>query len=155
MTRHHKTPHPRPAGHPLVAAATIGGLSMVLAVGLDLLGFLDRLNAGIAQLVAFNGATTFPQHLPEWSIWLATAVFGFGLASAILGSPGHGHRLILWITALVLVAAWAPVLSLAARAPDIAAPWIATLWSGVCALVYAAKHHMACDDNPPPAHEPS
>ncbi|MEI8038680.1 MAG: hypothetical protein WCJ14_09840 [Verrucomicrobiota bacterium] len=153
MTRH-VTPHPRPPGHPLVAAATIGGLSMILAAGLELLGVLNRLNAGIAQLVARNGAETFPRQLPDWSIWLATASFAFGLAVAILGSPGHGRRLLLWITAMFLVAAWAPVLSLAAHAPAIAAPWIATLWSGICAMVYATNHRMACDDNPPASHDP-
>ena len=144
----HKSPHPRPPGHLLVAAATIGGLSMILAAGLELLGFLSRVNAGIAQLVARNGEEAFPRQLPEWCIWLATAVFACGLAIAILGTPGPGRRAILWITAVVLVTAWAPVLSLAAHAPDIAAPWIATLWSGVCALVYSANHRMACDESP-------
>jgi hypothetical protein len=60
----------------------------------------------------------------------------------------------LWISALVLVAAWAPVLSLAAHAPEIAAPWITTLWSGICGLIYAANHHMACDDKPSSSNEP-
>lgn len=153
MTRHH-TPHPHPPGHLLVAAATIGGLSMILAVGLELLGFLARLNAGIAQMVASNGSASFPRHLPEWCIWLAAAVFAFGLACAILGTSGTGHRAILWLTAMVLVTAWAPVLSLAAHAPDIAAPWIATLWAGVCAVVYAANHRMACDEPLPPSDDP-
>jgi len=127
---------------------------MILAVGLDLLGFLDHLNAGVAQLVARNGSASFPRHLPKWGIWLAAAVFAFGLASAILGSPGPARRVILWFTAIVVVAAWAPVLSLAAHAPDIAAPWIATLWSGVCAMVYSTNHRMACDETPPPSDDP-
>lgn len=153
MTRH-KTPHPRPPGHLLVAAATIGGLSMILAVGLELLGFLARLNAGIAQWVARAGSANFPRHLPDWCIWLATGAFAFGLASAILGTPGPGRRAILWLTAMVLVTAWAPVLSLAAHAPDIAAPWIATLWAGVCAVVYASNHRMACDEPLTPSDDP-
>ena len=127
---------------------------MILAVGLELLGFLSRLNADIARLVARNGAETFPQHLPDWGVWLATAAFAFGLAVAILGSPGSGRRVLLWLTAMVVVSAWAPVLSLAAHAPAIAAPWIATLWSGVCAMVYATHHRMACDANPPAADDP-
>lgn len=148
-----KNVHPRPAGQVLVTAATIGGLSMILAGGLEWLGFLKRVNAGIARLVARDGAETFPQQVAGWCLWLATGVFAFGLAAAILGTPGHGRRALLWITAVVLVAAWAPVLSLAAHAPDIAAPWIATLWSGVCALVYAANHRMPCDDQPAPSND--
>lgn len=140
-----KTNDPRPSGHVLVPAAAIGGLSMVLAAGLKMLGILDRANTGIAGLVSRGGAEHFPKHLPGWIIWIAAGLFAFGLAAAILGTPGQWRRAVLWITASVLVAAWAPVLSLASHAPDIAAPWIATLWSGVCSIVYAANHRMPCD----------
>jgi len=155
----------QPVGHVWVPAATIAGLSMILAGGLELLGFLARMNAGIARLVSRNQTEIFPQRLPDWSIWLAAGVFAFGLAAAILGIPGHGRRAVLWLTTVFLVGAWAPVLSLAAHVPAIAAPWVATLWSGVCALVYAANHRMACDapvrstrhqdPAPAPDHEPS
>ena len=144
MTRD-KNHHFRSTGHVLVPATTIGALSMILAGGLEMLGFLIRANTEIARLTARNGKENFPNHLPAWCIWLAAGGFAFGLATAVLGTPGHGRRAVLWISALVLVAAWAPVLSLAAHAPDIAAPWIATLWSGICAMVYAANHRMACD----------
>lgn len=144
-----KNSHPHPAGHVLLPAAAIGGLSIVLAAGLELLGVLVRVNAGIARIVSRGGAETFPKQLPAWCLWLAAVVFAFGLAAAILGTSGHGRRVILWLSAVMLVAAWAPVLSLAAHAPDIAAPWIATVWSGVCALVYAARHRMPCDESPP------
>lgn len=151
---HPATPHPRPPGHLLVAVATISGLSMVLAVGLESLGFLGHLNEQVARIVSRGGAESFPRHLPDWTIWLAAASFAIGLAIAILGSPGHGRRVVLWITAMVLVSAWAPVLSLAAHAPAIAAPWVATLWSGICALVYAANHRMPCDDNSASSDDP-
>ena len=96
----------------------------------------------------------FPKHLPGWSIWLMTAVFAFGLAYAMLNTPGTWRRVMLWITALTLVAAWAPVLSLAAHAPEITAAWVATLWSGVCALVYTTHHRMPCDPSPILPHDP-
>ena len=144
----------RTTGHVRVPAATIGALSMILAAGLEMLGFLNRLNGEIARIVGRDGAETFPKHLPAWGIWLAAGAFAFGLATAILGTPGHGRRAVLWISAMVLVAAWAPVLSLAAHAPDIAAPWIATVWSGSCAMVYAANHRMPCDSNTPSSDDP-
>ncbi len=139
----------RTPGHVLVPAAAIGGLSLALVAGLAALGLLERMNAEIARLVSRNGAETFPKHLPAWSVWLATVAFSCGLAAAILSTPGQGRRGILWISSIVLTAAWAPVLSLAAHAPDIAAPWIATLWSGACAMVYATNHRMAGDPSPP------
>ena len=144
MTRDKNDPL-RPTGHVWVPSATIAGLSMVLAGGLQLLGWLQRLNAEIARLVAPASNDFFPKALPAWAFWLAAVGFALGLALAILGSAGHARRAILWISTLVMVTAWAPVLGLAARAPDIAAPWIATLWSGACAMVYASHHRMACD----------
>lgn len=137
--------HSRPAGHVRVPAVLIGILSMLLVVGLERLGILDRLNGQIANLVARNGTELFPKRLPDWGGWLAAAGFSLALAAAMLGTSGHLRRVVLWISTVVLVAAWAPVLSLAAHAPEIAAPVIATIWSGMCAMVYAANHRMACD----------
>ena len=131
----------------LVPASAIGALSLILAAGLGLLGVLDHLGPAIADLVSRQGRESFAKRLPDWSIWLAAILFAFGLAIAILSTPGTWRRLVLWLSALVLIAAWAPVLSLASHAPDVAAPWIATAWSGLCALVYATNHHMACDDD--------
>ena len=128
-------------------AAAIGGLSMVLAVGLDLLGVLMRMNAMIARLVSRGGAETFPNTLPDRWVWLAATVLAFGVAAAILGTPGQLRRGLLWLSAVILVVAWAPVLSLAARVPDIAAPCVATIWSGICALVYTSRHDMPADDS--------
>ena len=39
----------RTTGHVRVPAATIGALSMILAAGLEMLGFLNRLNGEIAR----------------------------------------------------------------------------------------------------------
>ncbi len=130
----------------LVPVAAIGALSILLAVGLSALGILDRINLVISHLVSRGNADEFPKSLPEWSVWLATLAFAFGLSFAMLSVAGTWRRIVLWITSVVLVAAWAPVLSLAAHAPDIGAPFIATLWSGICALVYASKHRMPCDE---------
>lgn len=118
---------------------------MALVAGLELLGLLARMNAGIASLVSRGGVETFPEALPDWCVWLSATVFAFGTAAAILGTPGPLRRGLFWLTAVLLVAAWAPVLSLAARAPDIAAVCVATIWSGICALVYASRHDMAAD----------
>jgi hypothetical protein len=142
----HKSPHPQPAGHLLLPTAAIGGMSLALAAGLNLLGMLAQVNAGIAHIVSRGGAENFPKQLPAWCVWLAAALFAFALAAAILGTPGPVRRVLLWFSAVIVVAAWAPVLSLAAHAPEIAAPWIATVWSGVCALVYTSRHRMPVDE---------
>lgn len=142
-----KNPQPHPVGHVLFPAAAIGSLSVLLAVGLSLLGIMARVDRVISMLMAQGKQAGFPKALPEWTLWLATLVFAYGLAFALLSVPGTWRRLVLWITALVLVAGWAPVLSLAAHAPQVSAPFIAVLWSGVCALVYAENHQMGCDQS--------
>jgi hypothetical protein len=129
----------------LVPAAAIGSLSILLAVGMSALGILDLVNLVVSHLVSRNQAESFPKSLPEWPYWLAAVVFAFGLSFAILSIAGTWRRSVLWVTSVVLVAAWAPVLSLAAHAPDIGAPFIATLWSGICAMVYSKNHRMPCD----------
>ncbi len=126
------------------AALTIGSLAILLVAGLTLPGIVERLNDAIARMMV-DGSAGFPKSLPVWSVWLFTIFVSYAVPFAVLGVPGTWRRLMLWLTALVLVAGWAPVLVLAAHAPDIAAPWIATLWSGICALVYAANHRMPAD----------
>lgn len=140
-----KSSHPHPVGQVLVPAVSISSLSIVLVAGLGLLGILSRVNLAIAKLVSQGKSVVFPKSLPEWSVWLAAVVLSFALSFAILSVPGTWRRVVLWITAVVLVGGWAPVLGLAAHTPGIGAPFVAVLWSGVCALVYAGSHRMPAD----------
>lgn len=139
-------PDSRPAGHVVVPAVAIGALSILLAAGLEWLGSLGVLNAGIVRWLAEG--KPFPKDLPAWAVWLAAVFFAFGISFALLNIPTAWRRVVLWISALVVVTGWAPVLALAARAPEISAVLVATLWSGVCALVYAGRHRMDCDQFP-------
>ncbi len=138
----------RPVGHVLVPASAIAALSILLGVGLSLLGTLDRANFAIARIVSQDPAAPYPKFLPQWSLWFAAALIAFALSFSILSVAGAWRRWVLWISAIVLTAAWAPVLSLAAHAPDVSAPLVAALWSGVCAIVYAGRHLMPCDEAP-------
>ena len=133
----------RPLGHVLVPAATIGSLSIMLAVGLDALGILNHLNDLITKCL--SEGKDLPKSLSPWVIWLAATLCAFGISFGILSVSGTWRRVILWATTMVLVMGWGPVLALAAREPEIAAVVIAAGWSGVCALVYATRHQMACD----------
>jgi len=136
------------AGHVLVPGAAIGSMSLILAAGLGLLGFLEHADRVIAGFVSRNGAEKFSKELPEAVIWIAAWVFAFGVAWAVLAVPGHARRWLLWFATLFMVLAWAPVLSLAAHRPDVAAPFIATLWSGLCAMFYTIKHRMPGAESP-------
>ena len=129
----------------MVPATLIGSLSVLLVTGLAALGILDRVNQVITTMIDLGKDGEFPKELPDAVIWLTAVAFAFGVSFAILEVPGPWRRWMLWLTALVVVAGWAPVLGLAARSPDIAVPWIATCWAGICALVYAGNHRMPSD----------
>ena len=146
VQRNGKRPHVHPVGHVRLAVVLIGAMSLALAAGLEMIGALARFNAIAAKLASRGGAESFPKELPGWLVWIAAALAAFGMAAAVLQTPGMPRRVLLWLTAIMLVAAWAPVLGLAARHPDIAAPWIATVWSGVCAMFYASRHRLPCDE---------
>ena len=148
-----------PPGHVLATAATIGSLAMLLAAGLTALGLVARTDELITAAVgnALHAATTtgFPKTLPAWGLWTGTAVVAYGLTFAMLTVPGTWRRVVLWVSLLLLVAGWAPVLGLASHAPNLSAPLIAGLWSGVCSLVYARSHQMPCDRLPTPDAPPA
>lgn len=131
-------------GHPASAAPLIGAMSFLLAFGLKKLSLLRGIDAFLTRSLA-KSAGGFPNELPPLWLWLGTAALAFFLSAAMLFSPAQWRRVLLWIIALVLVAAWIPVLALAAYLPEIAAPWIATFWAGFCSLYYAAHHRMPVD----------
>ncbi len=133
----------------LIHAAVIASLSILLTAGLGALGILARVNVAIGRIVAQGEAVAvWPKALPDWVVGLATVAFALGISWTILSVQSGWRRLLLWITSLVILAGWAPVLSLAAHTPDIGGPWIAVLWSGVCALVYAKNHQIITKDSP-------
>ncbi|MFT3989856.1 MAG: hypothetical protein QM680_00460 [Luteolibacter sp.] len=137
-----------PPGHVVGPVFATGSLGVALAGGLFALGVISRLNDRVAGLLEQSGVHHFPRELPPWSVWLATAVIAYGLAAVILEVPCAWRRAILWVTTVLLVLGWAPVLGLAAHQPEISMPLVAALWSGLCALVYAKNHRMPVDDEP-------
>lgn len=137
----------------LVPAAAIGALAVLLVAGFEALKLMGAADRMIAKVVSQGALQGFSKALPDWSVWLATMAFAFGLPIAILSVAGAWRRWVLWITTLALVAGWAPVLALAAHFPDVGAPFTAALWSGVCAMVYAGSHRMASDRSIEKNHE--
>ena len=137
-------------GSALLPAAVIASLSILLTAGLGVLGILSRVNMVVGKMVAQGkAAASVPQVLPDWVVGSATVIFAFGISWVLLSVRGGWRGLLLWMTSMVLLAGWAPVLELAAYSPDIGAPWIAVLWSGICALVYAKNHQMLPRISPP------
>ena len=137
----------RPLGHVVVPVAVIGSLSLVLAVGLELLGISGRVDSGVIKMVTHGKEEGFPKVLPEWSGWFVALLFGFGLPWVMLSVAGAWRRWVLWVSAMFLTFSWAPVLVLAAHRPQIGIPLIVVSWAGICAMVYSSRHRMPCDSH--------
>ena len=132
----------------LTVVAAITALSMLLVAGLAAAGWIERIDARVADWVSRGGREGYGKMLPGWVPWSVAACGAAGVCLAILGTVGGWRWAVLWLGALAVVAGWAPVLSLAAHVPEIAAPWIACFWSGMCAMVYAWRHRMPSDSRP-------
>jgi hypothetical protein len=138
--------HPQTEGHVLLPTLAIGSLALVLAAGFGALQLMERADAWIARLLESGGLGVATKSLPLWCVWLAAAIGAFGLSVSILCVAGNWRRILLWVSTLVVVAGWAPVLAIASHAPDVSIPLLVTFWSGLCAFIYAARHHMPADD---------
>lgn len=130
------------------AVTAITALSMLLVAGLAATGWIERIDARVAEWVSRGGREGYGKVLPVWVPWGAAVCGAAGLSVAILGTVRGWRWPVLWVGALAVVAGWAPVLSLASHAPEISAPWIACFWSGLCAMVHASRHRMPCDPRP-------
>lgn len=151
----YETPHPDalPPGHVSMPVALTGSMGLALAAGLHLTGMLAALDRTLAGWFA-GGARDFDSAVPPWSVWLATAAIAYGIALVLLEIPGNWRRVVIWISSVAVIAAWLPVAAIAQRHAPVAAPLIAALWSGICSLIYAARHHMQVDDDASPTPDP-
>ncbi len=137
---------PKPPAHPLAALMSIGGMSLVLAAALELLGFSQKLDLLVAAWVKTTGLGGEFRALPAYVPWLWAVPMVLGLAGGMLGSRKNWRRSVLWATTLVLTVAWVPVLALAGYQAEITMPLLALVWCGLWAMIYATRHQEPGDD---------
>lgn len=130
-------------GHVWVPTLAIGGMALLLAAGFGFARIMERANRWVEGMLQLGSPVT--KGMPEWVVWLVAGAGAFGISAVILSVPGNWRRVVLWLSAVVVTAGWAPVLVLASREPVVAVPVVAVFWSGLCAYVYASRHRMAVD----------
>ena len=145
MARSIKLP---PRGHVQVPAATLAGLAVLLVAGLAVLGLLDRIDTALGQFLDARVPGRFVGGPHPAVVGAAVLLAAYGLPYVLLSVPGSTRRALLFASTLLLLAAWGPVLALAAMKPALSAPFLAALWAGGGALFYAARHRMPCDAPP-------
>ncbi len=133
-------PTPKPPAHPGAAVLAIGGMSLVLAMALEVLGFSRKLDGIVGDWISGTGLGGEFRKLPGYASWLWAVPLVFGLAAAMLGSRKNWRRSVLWATTLALTLAWIPVLALAGYQAAITMPLLALVWCGLWSMIYATRH---------------
>jgi hypothetical protein len=142
--RHHMTAIKQHAhGSLSVTKILIGTMSLGLAVGMSLLGFLDAPNAMMTEWISLLGGEA--REIPASLMLLFAGFTAFFPVSVMLSCPGAWRRLIVWLSSLLLMLAWMPVLALAAWKFFPMIPLIAGVWSGMCAMIFAHRHSLPCE----------
>ena len=116
----------------------IGGLTTLLLLALAWSGRVAVMDHSLSAYLADRMGETFPNQLPLWGRWAAALLMAFGLPMCILACDGFWQRLLLWIAASAVMWAWAPVLCLAAYQPEVVLACLATVVSGLLAMMHAA-----------------
>lgn len=137
-----------PRGTVVLPALAIGGMSLALAAGFNALGLLGRIERSLIAIPGQQGLSGEPQILPAWIAWSVAAGLAFVLPWLLLQSPASWRRAVLWLTVLALVLCWIPVMGLAAKWCPLAPSLVTVGWSGLCALIYGARHRMPCEGAP-------
>lgn len=125
-----------------VAAALIAGMAVVLAAVLLEVGLLDGLDGGVRRWFGGLAGADGLAELPRWPVWLVLAPGLFGLAWAIIESPGCWRRLVLWVSSGAVVVAATPVAAIAGGWLGPGAPAVGWLWSGAWAIAYGMRHEV-------------
>jgi len=136
-----------PPGHVPLPVMLTGSMGLSLAGGLHFFGLLEILDRHLASLVAVEGElmTTAPSTGVLWSMTVAAT---YGVVFIILEIPATWRRLVIWISTLVVILGWLPVAAIAHTHAKVGAPLVSVAWAGLCAIIYAARHHMETDDPP-------
>ncbi|MEJ6572127.1 MAG: hypothetical protein QNL01_00940 [Akkermansiaceae bacterium] len=127
-----------------------GGIGLALAVAMQLVGLFKMGDARLKQSLlgsVFHGAT--PDVLAMPVLVIVAAIFCFGLAFAVLDSEATWRRVILGITALVIVFAMVPTLAVWNIYFSPFLPAIALFWTWFCTMMYVNHHVMPCEHHDP------
>lgn len=141
MPSHHK-----PAGQIPVPLFVFGAVALLLGVMTEILGVFDGATTSLRGVwESGNIALTQTAGVPDLSGILVTAAASFGLAGAVLMTPGYGRRVILGVSALALTIALFPAFAVWGIFWKPFGMSLAIFWSWFSSFLYACAHQMPCE----------
>ena len=118
---------------------------MALALAMQLLGLFELGDARLQQSLSWILSDSFQIVVSEPVLFMVAAIFSFGIAFAILDSPAAWRRIVLGLTALVLVLAMVPVCALWQIYFSPFFVVVAYFWAWFCTMMYTSQHVMPCE----------
>lgn len=123
-----------------------GGVGLALAITMHVVGLFKSGNSRLLDALlgsVFHGVA--PNTLSVPFLVIISAVFCFGLAFAVLDTAGTWRRVVLGVTAFVLVFAMVPTFAVWQIYFSPFLPVVALFWTWFCTMMYANHHVMPCE----------
>lgn len=147
--------HTAAPGRVHTSALLCGAVGLLVSGAMYWVGLLGKGDSRIFETLrqpVFRGAV--PSELSVPVLFLVTTLFCFGLAFAVLDSPGVWRRVVLGLTLLVLVIAMVPTLAVWNIYFPPMMSLVGVFWTWFAGMMYASHHQMPCDDRSPVVQQP-
>ncbi len=136
---------PSSHGHPFTAAAVVGSFALAVVVLLRVAGTFDGTDASILDTYLQSGFNVAVGGVQPWWDFLLVMVVVYALVWLLFETPGTTRRVLVLLTALVLLWAASPVMGLWGTFWSPLGVMLGSAWSGFCAILWARTHPMPCE----------
>lgn len=146
MRAHHHHTKTHPQGRVVGPGLLYGGVGLALAAAMQITGLFNQGDTSLKDDLLgpmMNGTVLVVLTTPV--LLMVAAVFSFGIALAMLDSPGTWRRIVLGVTAMVVVLAMVPAFAVWQIYFSPFLPLIALFWSWFCTMMYVNHHIMPCE----------
>lgn len=137
------------------AVALCAGLTLVILFGLQQAGGIEALDQRLTQAIETRLGESLDRELPELLHWSVAALIAVALPLVLLLCSRAWQCWVLWLSVVVVLAVWAPVLGLAAYRPELVLVLMAAVISGLLSLIQLAWLQRKAPDPTSPDHEAS
>jgi len=147
MNHHQASAQAYPSGRVASSCLLYGAVGMALALAMRLLGMFDQGDIVLKQLLSGMTSDLFLVVVSDPLLFAVAALFSFGIAFAVLDSPAPWRRMVLGLTALVVLLAMVPVCALWQIYFSPFFVVVAYFWAWFCTMMYTSQHIMPCDSD--------
>ena len=145
MKHHPQAVQSHPPGRVASSCLLYGAVGMALALAMHLLGLFDQGDARLKQSLSALASDLYLVVVSDSLLFVVAALFSFGIAFAVLDSPAAWRRIVLGLTAFVVLLAMVPVCALWQIYFSPFFVVVAYFWAWFCTMMYTSHHVMPCE----------